>query len=38
MTTTGAARTLRLSPGGCNDRLHKLLALHFHPEHGSRYW
>ncbi len=29
----------RCRPAGSrDDRLHELLALHFHPEHGSEYW
>ncbi len=28
----------RRPTGGRDDRLHELLALHFHPEHGSEYW
>jgi thienamycin biosynthesis protein ThnN len=28
----------RAAIDGRDDRLHDLLALHFHPEHGSEYW
>jgi hypothetical protein len=30
--------TARPSPSGRNERMRDLLALHFHPEYGSRYW
>jgi hypothetical protein len=29
---------IRPADEGSDDRLRDLLALHFHPEHGSRYW
>ncbi len=31
-------RQPRVSAVGYDDRLRELLALHFHPDHGSRYW
>jgi hypothetical protein len=31
-------RPRRPEEAGRDDRLHELLALHFHPRHGSRYW
>jgi thienamycin biosynthesis protein ThnN len=37
MAATRSARS-RPRPGSTGDRLREVLALHFHPEHGSAYW
>jgi hypothetical protein len=36
MAVSRARKETRSATG--TDRLHDLLALHFHPEHGARYW
>jgi hypothetical protein len=38
MVTASLPRPPRPVPAGRDDRLYELLALHFHPRHGSRYW
>jgi hypothetical protein len=38
MNSATAARPMRKRPDPGDGRLRDLLALHFHPEYGSRYW
>jgi hypothetical protein len=38
MTLTQDRRPGRTTPADRDDRLRDVLALHFHPEHGSPYW
>jgi hypothetical protein len=38
MGIRGLPRLHRPAGAGRDERLYELLALHFHPEHGSRYW
>ena len=38
MATRSAPRPLSSACAGRDERLYELLALHFHPQHGSRYW
>jgi hypothetical protein len=38
MTPTRQRRSPASTAEDRNERLRELLALHFHPEHGSRYW